>query len=406
MSKSPWNPLEPASHYLALTPAEALKEAEALFRDWNAAILRDSQFIRHKSPNADIENDADWRLLSVRLGSRFVWAMEKAEEVILRSGYRGWTPFLQSNFLNSKFAPGNVDSAIERRLKSEYLSGLWHCYLLENMGSSNRIVDESWDRFIYWGMQHLSEAAAMGGRLEHLQLSSQMTAFLSRRARAASEARDKLNRKMDELFTGSVVRTRELRQLANRSDSMVQRYGEKQVESRFEQQLSLLFQSFGFYVVSTAKGERRVDLICLAPAHGGPSYSIFVEAKSTKGSYSLPTKDSRALEEYIQRTSTLTTIPPLRMVLIVGPAPASTIDAKLKSLEVATSVPIRYCEAAFLGSLRDSISGPLSFQDFLRELNLSMHVVDREVINKLRDADKSHRKIHTDFVTALLKAGE
>jgi hypothetical protein len=61
----------------------------------------------------------------------------------------------------------------------------------------------------------------------------------------------------------SALRLAELSLLAERHDSVKRRYGDKRVEKRFEQQLALLMQSFGFYVVATKTGTRTVDLVCV-----------------------------------------------------------------------------------------------------------------------------------------------
>src|SRR6202041_1722740 len=86
----------------------------------------------------------------------------------------------------------------------------------------------------------------------------------------------------------SLLRLPELQLLASQDPRMQQRYGPKQVEKNFELQLALLMQSFGFYVIRTRVGERTVDLICIS---GDPtaSYTLMVEAKTSKAPYAMPT---------------------------------------------------------------------------------------------------------------------
>ncbi|MEU2612667.1 hypothetical protein ABZ570_13975 [Micromonospora sp. NPDC007271] len=393
-----------APKYADLSPEKALTDAEELFTLWNWVIQRDTPRVGEFLPHLDTESGAEeWRKASLRIGVRFVLALDRAESLIESPGYRGWTPYLSSNFHDTSHAAGNVDSAVERRLLSEYLNGRWNCRMIEVLGSAGAgIAEDSYDLFIYWSIQHIAEVSTATNQIEHLRLGAVMNAHLGRRARHSSDKRDKKNFELRDAFFGSVVHTRDLHRLASRSDAVVARYGEKQVEVRLEQQLSLLFQSLGFYVAGTSRAERRVDLICIAPAHGGAPFSMLVEAKSSKGKYALPTKDSRALAEYVDHASALTTVPPLKVVLIVGPEPSGTIEEKLRMLEGGISIPVRYCEAGLLGSLRDALTGPVQPSLFLKHILGSSPVVDRSAILQICSADSNQRKLHTDFVRGLL----
>jgi hypothetical protein len=390
--------------YAGDRPEKALSDAEALFCTWNLIIQRNTSEVAEILPHLNRETSAEeWRQASLLIGVRFILALDRADVLIESPGYRGWTPYLNSNFHDTSHSAGNTDSAVERRLLSEYLYGRWNCRMIEVLGSAGAgIAEDSFDLFIYWAIQHIAEVSGATSRREHLQLGATMNAHLGRRARHSSEKRDKKNFELRDTFLGSVVHTRDLHQLASRSDSVIARYGEKQVEVRLEQQLSLLFQSLGFYVVSTSRGERRVDLICIAPAHGGAPFSMLVEAKSSKGKYTLPTKDSRALAEYVDHATALTTVPPLKVVLILGPEPAGTIEDKIGILERTISIPVRYCEAGLLGSLRDALAGPIQPNLFLKHVLKSGPIVDRNAILQIRAADSHQRKLHTDFVHGLL----
>jgi hypothetical protein len=256
--------------YADISPEVALAHAEELFSAWNLVIKRDASkvglFLPHLIDGAEA---AEWCRVSVEIGKRFILALERADVLIESPGYRGWTPYLVDNFYDSSYAVGNVDSAVERRLLKEYLNGRWNCRMIEVLGSAGAgITDDSFDMFVYWSIQHIAEVSTATGHLEHLRLGATMNALLGRRARHSSEKRDKRNFELRDTFFSTMVHTRDLRLLASRADSIVARYGEKQVEVRLEQQLSLLFQSFGFYVAGTSRAERRVDLICIAPAHG------------------------------------------------------------------------------------------------------------------------------------------
>ena len=116
----------------------------------------------------------------------------------------------------------------------------------------------------------------------------------------------------------SAMRLNELSLLARRDKTVADRYGLKRIESIFEHRLALVFQSFGFYVVSTRKGKSTVDLYCVSPSPKG-GYSFMVEAKTSKRAYSLSPRDSRAIAQYVtDAESGLTTLPPLKFVLLLA----------------------------------------------------------------------------------------
>src|ERR1700730_12091004 len=127
--------------------------------------------------------------------------------------------------------------------------------------------------------------------------------------------------------------------LADRTPHLLKKYGLKIVEERFEQQLSLAFQSFGFRTVPTTRGGRRGDNICIT---GGDSpVAILVEAKTSKHPYNLPVKDERALLDYAQKLKIPSPIIfPLRLIRIIGPNPDAKLAKRLKRLQAAARVPV------------------------------------------------------------------
>ena len=160
----------------------------------------------------------------------------------------------------------------------------------------------------------------------------------------------------------SAIRLRELDLLARRDNAMIRKYGTKQVEKIFEQQLALIAQSLGLHVVPTRSGQRTVDLICIS-ADPAVRLSFLLEAKTTQRPYNLPRDDARALIEYVNDVRrALTTLPPLQFVLIVGPTASSTLEGKLQRLEIEVGLPVRFCTAADIAQLRELITGPLPAQ--------------------------------------------
>jgi hypothetical protein len=201
----------------------------------------------------------------------------------------------------------------------------------------------------------------------------------------------------------SLLRLPELQLLASQDEQMSRRYGAKAVEKTFESQLALLTQSLGFYVIKTRTGERTVDLVCVS---GDPSasFTMMIEAKTTKAAYSLPTKDERALVEYVSTVQEgLTTSPNLALVLVVGSAASKTLDGRLRRVEVATGVPTRFCTAQQLATLRESILGPLPLSLFKKQILDASRVVPTENIQAIVQSVNARSAAQEALVRAFLE---
>jgi hypothetical protein len=200
----------------------------------------------------------------------------------------------------------------------------------------------------------------------------------------------------------SSIRLTELAPLANRDARMSKKYGSKRVEKVFEQQLALIVQSFGFYVVSTRTGQRTVDLICIS-ADPTARFTFLLEAKTSGRPYALPRDDARALLEYIREVRTgLTTLPPLHFVLMIGPPPSATLEKKLQGLEAEAGSPIRYCSAHELAQLREVVAGPLPLNDFADHLLLAPRVVPAGFAQTMRSRVDELRSSHEALVRTML----
>jgi hypothetical protein len=201
----------------------------------------------------------------------------------------------------------------------------------------------------------------------------------------------------------SSIRLSELSAIASRDEAVRKRYGERRVEHVFEQQLALVVQSFGFLVVQTRTGKRRVDLVCISPDPTDP-YTVLIEAKSSRKPYALPTDDQRALKEYVEEVRrTRVTLPSLRLVLLVGPSAASTLEGKLNDLEATITTPVRFIGASDFATLRDRIAGPVPSRA-LRDLAIgeSTRVLGDPYVESVVDAVRQTNEAHTAFVDALL----
>lgn len=183
---------------------------------------------------------------------------------------------------------------------------------------------------------------------------------------------------------------------------MVRKYGAKHLEKAFEFQLALIVQSLGLLVVSSQPGERAVDLICISsdPTERG---TLLLEAKTSGRPYALPTKDERALLEYIEVVRrSLTTLPPLRLVVILGQTATSTLEGKLAQLEGRAGVPIRFCTAQELADLRESVPGPIAISSLLEAFYASPRVLPRGTLEAVSERYRNNQSAHSAFVKALL----
>jgi hypothetical protein len=151
----------------------------------------------------------------------------------------------------------------------------------------------------------------------------------------------------------SDLRPAELPLLAEREPTAVRRYGAKRVERALEQQLAMIFQSLGFYVVPARRGERTVDLVCISGDQAN-RFTFLLDAKSSRRPYTLPVSDERALAEYIRELpKAIPSISPPRFVIVVGGTPGRTLGRRLSRLQSATGVPVRFLAAREIARLRE-----------------------------------------------------
>jgi hypothetical protein len=201
----------------------------------------------------------------------------------------------------------------------------------------------------------------------------------------------------------SSIRLDELALLASRDASTLKRYGERRVEKVFEGQLALIIQSFGMYVVSTDTGRRTVDLVCLSGIE--ERMTFLVEAKSSKKPYTLPTKDARALKEYVADIRrSLPTLPTLRFVLVVAHAPAARLEKKLAQLEADAGIPLRFLKAQQLADLRESITGPMPMRIFSEQILQSTHILGTDFVSSIVKGYNAEQDAHKQFVESMLAA--
>lgn len=216
------------------------------------------------------------------------------------------------------------------------------------------------------------------------------------------------NQKPDEYTPGiySSLNLEELSHVASRNQVAIKKYGFKYLEKHFEQQLSLLMQSFGFFVISAKTGEKKADLFCFYSDEQF-KFSFLLEAKTKSTNYNLPQSDIRALKEYIITTrQTLTTMPELKFVLIVGPKPSKTVASKIKNLESELNIAIRYIDVKNLVKLRENLPGPVIHKAFLNVVLSHGNILDEEAIKKISEYFFAQQQIHSEYVDKTFRLGD
>jgi hypothetical protein len=204
----------------------------------------------------------------------------------------------------------------------------------------------------------------------------------------------------------SSIRLSELPMLAARSETVVKRYGDKMIERLYEQQLSILMQSFGFVVTSARVAERRVDLTCISVDRFN-GYVFLLDAKSSKRPYSLPVDDERALREYVESSrANLVTLPPLRFLMIVGHRGSPSLARRLNLLEGRLGIPVRFCPAHILASLREAIPGPVPFQVFAESVVMHDPILGDGFVEAVQRAFELLQHGHTTFVRSMMSLSD
>jgi Holliday junction resolvase len=201
----------------------------------------------------------------------------------------------------------------------------------------------------------------------HASAAAAMVDCLSFAFRRDMQVREEKEEARLKATANSFLQVYELSQLATQTGRMREKYGPKDVEARFEQQLSLALQTCGFRTVPASRGARRGDIICVNDRN--PPAAILVEAKTSAHPYKLPVRDERALIEYAQQLNASSWIAyPLKLICIIGPEPDRNIADRLKRIEMSTQVPTRYCDIKALVGLLARPPVGVTTNDIIEEL--------------------------------------
>lgn len=123
------------------------------------------------------------------------------------------------------------------------------------------------------GISHSAAAAVLAGPLQVIELPRRLVATIFEQWVRTYDKRNLYQ--SHKIGPFSSIRLAELAPLANRDARMSKKYGTKQIEKVFEQQLALIVQSFSLYVRT---GQRTVDLICIS-ADPTARFTFLLEAK-------------------------------------------------------------------------------------------------------------------------------
>ncbi|MBL7491602.1 hypothetical protein I6A60_40845 [Frankia sp. AgB1.9] len=191
---------------------------------------------------------------------------------------------------------------------------------------------------------------------------------------------------------------RDLPDLAARTDYAIDMYGDENLSRLFEQGFAQLWATLGASVIGSERGDEDADTAVIFYLLRAEAYSFLAVAKSTPGRYSFPTRDRRALTEYL---GCVRNGPPElepRFVLICGPTPTGTLTLKLEILSTDLKIPIRYCTATALASLRDEISGTVDPELLLETVRLPGAILTDEKTKGLIKAIRLDQTDHADSV--------
>jgi hypothetical protein len=208
---------------------------------------------------------------------------------------------------------------------------------------------------------------------------------------------------MSDIPLSASLRTHELLALASRADTLQQRYGARMIARLFERQLALVIESLGFLVAPAAAGVRGSDMLCISrdDAH---SYSMLVDAKTSRRPYALPSRDERAFTEYVgQFRRYMGDLPRLAFVLLVGHGPARTTIVKMRLLQNHLGVPIRFVDAGDLAWLRNQLLGPVDRRLWHDALTTCDVIVTRESLEALFQTQMQTKNAYRQFAEQLRK---
>ena len=96
-------------------------------------------------------------------------------------------------------------------------------------------------------------------------------------------------------------------------------------------------------------------------------------------------------------------LPPLQLILLVGPDPTKTLGPKLRQLSIQLNVPVRFLRAADLARARLRINGVFPLNNLLTRLKEADEVVDEALISMLAEDHEKELRLILDLVRLRLR---
>ncbi len=162
-------------------------------------------------------------------------------------------------------------------------------------------------------------------------------------------------------------------------------------------------QSLGLVVARTSRGTRGVDLICICKSGAG-AFTILAEAKTSRKPYGLPVADQRALRDYVrQAVGGLQTLPPLRVVTVVGHDARPSVPTRLRALESEAGMPIRFCSTQTSCRASSKARRTLDGARFLTLVLESPPILQQELADRLAAIELEAVEAHQALIATLLR---
>lgn len=350
-------------------------------------VRRDPQLVSPVDSGTTEVDSTDWSEAFRKVVAFVTWFLkdEQIREKFLSDAVDKPSALSFAHFIGTPEEPGLADDIkFERLLIWNFLIGLMMSRAMAlTSGTFSSILPSRPEHIVLDAISSLTSVASGRGDA-HFNAAAAMADCLSSAAKHYARVGEERERARLRATSNSVLQIHELPFLASRESHMLEKYGSKEVEVRFEQQLCLALQIYGFRTVPALKGTRQGDIICLTDTV--PPTAVLVEAKTSARPYRLPVKDQRALIEYAQRLTASSWFQhPLRLICIVGPDPDRNLADRLKRLEANTHVAMRYCSATSLVGL---LTRP------------PVGVTTEDIVEALIDADRIVSKDHLTSISS------
>jgi hypothetical protein len=365
-----------------------------LFALLGAIVRRDPHLKISADDNGTDAESPDWPEAYRKVVAFVVWLLsdEQLRERFLRKEGDTSRALDFLRFVGSPEEAGLADSVkLERLLIFVFVLGLMMSQLMAlASGGLISVLPIRPDLTVFDLISMLTSQVTGGQRDAHFSAAAAMANCLSSAAKHYGQVGEERERARLQATAGSVLHVQEFALLAGRAPHLLKKYGLKTVEERFEQQLSLALQSFGFRTIPTTRGARRGDIICIT--NKVPPAALLVEAKTSVRPYKLPVADERALLEYAQRLKGSSwTLFPLQLICIVGPDPDRKLAERLRHLENKAGVPVRYCSAVAMAALLMRPPTGVTAEDFVASLLDADRIVSTDHLISM--SSKSEEKL-------------